>query len=199
MLGVQDKEISNMRFQLTVCFFLTVMAAFAQSDRGTITETVSDPAKALVPDAAVVAVDSETGAQYDTVTTGTGNFTLPSLPAGVYNLSVSAAGFSRYVQQGIRVQVVQTARVDVTLQIGSTAESVTVTADAPLLKSESAEQSFNLSTDVVNALPSNSNSSNMRSAMAFATLTPGAVGDPVAAGSTFRVNGSPGGMQRVLV
>src|ERR1017187_416991 len=113
VIGVQDKEVSIMRFQLPTCFFLRVAAAFAQSDRGTITGTVSDPAKALVPDAAVVAVDSDTGAQYDTVTTGSGNFTLPSLPAGVYNLSVSAAGFSTYVQQGIRVQVVQTARVDV--------------------------------------------------------------------------------------
>jgi len=188
-----------MRFQLAMCSFLLVVAAFAQSDRGTITGTVSDPAKALVPDAAVVAMNAETGAQYETVTTGTGNYTLPSLPAGVYNLSVSAAGFSKYVQQGIRVEVVQTARVDVSLQVGSAADSVTVTADAPLLKSESAEQSLNLSTDIVNALPANSNSGNMRSAMAFGTLTPGAVGDPVAAGSTFRVNGSPGGMQRVLV
>ena len=106
-----------MRFQFATFSLLLAVAAFAQSDRGTITGTVSDPAKALVPDAAVIAVDSETGATYDTVTTGTGNFTLPSLPAGVYNLSVSAAGFSRYVQQGIRVQVVETARVDVTCRL----------------------------------------------------------------------------------
>lgn len=62
-------------------------ALFAQSDRGTITGTVSDPASAVVPNAAVVAKNTETGAVYQTVTTATGNFTLASSRRGPTRLS----------------------------------------------------------------------------------------------------------------
>ena len=64
--------------------FLLALAftAICQTDHGTITGTVSDPAKAVVPSAVVVAKNSETGAVYQTVSTQTGNFTVPSLPAG---------------------------------------------------------------------------------------------------------------------
>ena len=109
----------------------------AQSDRGTITGTISDPAGAVVPGASIVAVHAETGAQYETVSTATGNYTISSLPVGVYNLRVDAPGFSRFTQQGITVEVAETARVDVALRVGTASESVTVSADASLLKTES--------------------------------------------------------------
>src|SRR5262249_42988543 len=120
-------------------FLLLTASLLAQSDRGTVTGTVSDPANALVPGATVVARHTETGAQYETVTTPTGNYTLPALQIGVYEVTVSAAGFNKSVQQGVRVQVAQTLRVDVTLQVGATTESISVSASAPLLKTESAE------------------------------------------------------------
>src|ERR1035441_429811 len=90
-----------MRRLVTVVFSLLALtvATFSQSDRGTITGTVSDPAQAVVPSAPVIAKNTETGAQYQTVTTATGNFTLPSLPSGIYDLSVTAAGFLGFVQQ----------------------------------------------------------------------------------------------------
>ena len=128
-----------MRF-LTVSFLLTA-AIFAQSDRGSITGTISDPASAIIPAASVTAKNSDTGAQYQTVTTATGNYTLSQLPAGVYDLSVEVAGFNKFTQRGIRVQVAQAARIDISLQVGGTSESVTVNADAPLLKTDSGEQS----------------------------------------------------------
>jgi hypothetical protein len=65
-------------------------AVFAQSDRGTITGTVSDPAGAVVPAATLTLTNTGTAAAYDTVTTGTGNYALPSLPSGRYTLKVSA-------------------------------------------------------------------------------------------------------------
>src|ERR1039457_6818445 len=144
----------------------------AQSDRGTITGTVADPAGAMVPEAAITMKHVETGAIYETKTTGTGNYTLPSLPSGNYELTVTAAGFSKYVQQGIGVQVATTARVDVILKIGSAAETVTVTENVPLLKTESAEQSFNITTDQVNALPLTQGGVGLRNPLAFAQLTP---------------------------
>jgi len=107
---------------------------FAQSDRGNITGTISDPADAVVPNASVVATNSETGAQFRTVSTTTGNYTISSLPSGTYDLGIEVAGFKKFTQQGINVQVAQTARVDVRLAVGSTSDSVTVSADANLLK-----------------------------------------------------------------
>src|SRR5437868_6620297 len=121
-----------------IVYLILASPVFSQSDRGTLTGTVYDPANALVPNAAVSAKNSATGSEYQTRTTPTGNYTLPQLPVGVYNLTVESAGFSKFIQQGIRVQVAQNVRVDIALQVGSTAESVVVTAEATLLKTENA-------------------------------------------------------------
>ena len=136
-----------------LCAIVFLATALAQTDRGTLTGTVSDPAGAVVPNAAIVAKNLETGAEYRAATSGTGNYTVSELPAGVYELAVSAAGFTKYVQQGLRVQVAQIGRIDVKLQLGSTSESVTVTSDVPLLKTESSDQSTNLAMSRVDDLP----------------------------------------------
>src|SRR5690348_3408023 len=111
-----------MRFTL----LLTLCAAglLAQSDRGSITGAVSDPASAVVPAAAIVATNAETGARFETITTATGNYTLAQLPAGIYTLEVNAPGFTKYVQKGIRVQVASVDRIDINLQLSSTNDSV---------------------------------------------------------------------------
>ena len=91
----------------TLVFALMCAAAAAQSDRGTITGTVTDQAQGVVPAAAVTATNTETEAQFETATTGTGNYTLPQLPAGEYDLSVAAPGFSTFTQKGLTIQVAQ--------------------------------------------------------------------------------------------
>src|SRR4051794_30956520 len=91
---------------LALAFSLT-----AQSDRGTITGSVTDPAGAIIPTASITATNVETGAKFETTTTSTGNYTLVQLPAGVYNLETYAAGFSKLVQKGIRVQVAAIDRI----------------------------------------------------------------------------------------
>jgi len=120
-----------------VCFALprSLRASAAQ-----LLVTVSDPAGAVVPAAAVNAKEHRTGATYDTVATATGNYTLNSLPPGLYDVTVSAAGFSKSVEQGLRVNVAMTIRVDVILKIGSATESITITGGAEMLRTESAEQ-----------------------------------------------------------
>ena len=143
----------SLAIRLLFMFLMTLVLASAQNDRGTITGTFTDPTGAVVPGAALHAKDTATGAEYDTVTTATGNYTLASLLAGTYDLTVTAAGFEKYIQRGITVEVVQALRVDVVMKVGSATESVTVNADAPLLRTESAELNSNLSTDRVDALP----------------------------------------------
>ena len=139
--------------RLLCLFLMTLVVAFAQTDRGTITGTITDPTGAVIPGATLHARNVDTGAEYDTVTTATGNYTIPSLLAGNYELTVTAAGFGRYVQHGIGVEVVQVLRIDVVMKVGAATESVTINADAPLLRTENAELNHNLSTDRVDAMP----------------------------------------------
>src|SRR5437016_4022294 len=169
-----------MRTVLTAAVLLVLaQSAWAQSDRGTITGAISDPADAVVPNAAITAINSETGARFETASTATGNYTLVQLPAGVYNLEVVSPGFSKFLQRGIRVQVAVTARIDVKLQVNASTESITVIADAPLLKTESGEQSHNITTDKILHLPlyggtGRTSGNGLRSPYAFLTTMPSA-------------------------
>src|SRR6185295_7035075 len=113
---------------------LSAWTAFAQSERGTITGTVSDPTNAVIPGASIVATNTETAARYETISTETGNYTLVQVPSGVYQLSVELPGFKKYIRQGMTIQAAQIVRIDVSLEVGNNTEEVTVEADAPLLK-----------------------------------------------------------------
>jgi hypothetical protein len=185
------------RSLLVVSPVLLTFAAFAQSDRGTITGTVSDAAGAVVPNAAVTAINSETGVQSRTVTTSTGNYTLASLPSGVYDISVEVTGFKKYIRTGVRVQVAETERVDANLEVGSASESVTVTAEAPLLKTEDAEQSETFSGDRLNSLPINFGIGGgaIRNPLGFVELAPGA---SINGWNDIKVNGAPNNSFRII-
>ena len=184
-----------MRLATTLfCLLLTASAALAQNDRGSITGTITDPASAVVPSAKVVARNIDTGALTETASTDTGNYTLSSLPAGIYEVTAEAAGFKKSVRQGIQVQVAQTERVDLSMQVGAATESVTVTAEAPLLKTENGEQSMVVKGDKVNDLPLNfggggSAGGGIRNWLSFIILAPGVSGT----GYTAPINGIPTG------
>ena len=92
--------------------FLAV-ATFAQSDRGTITGAITDSSGALIPGAKITLVNVETDTRSETVSTSTGNYTLPALAVGNYTLKVEHEGFNTYQQTGIHVQVAVTNRIDV--------------------------------------------------------------------------------------
>ncbi len=170
-----------MRLIVSTCLVLFTVAAFAQSDRGTITGTVIDPAAAVVPGAKVTAKNAANGAVFETTATGTGDFTLASLPAGRYEVSVEASGFKKTTRESVEVQVAQTVRVDLALQVGAATESVTVTAEAPLLRTENSEQSMNVKGEKVNDLPLNfggggAQGGGIRNWLSFIILAPGVSG-----------------------
>ncbi|MEP6961488.1 MAG: TonB-dependent receptor, partial [Acidobacteriota bacterium] len=101
------------------------------------------------------------------------------------------AGFMKYAQSGITIQVAQTTRLDVSLQVGATSETVTVTAESTLLKTESAEQSYNISTTRINALPLNFSArgpGSFRNPLTFVQLLPGG---SITDRNNIRVNGMP--------
>src|ERR1700691_3756838 len=99
-----------------VSIFLFVSAAFAQSDRGTITGTITDPAGAVVPNAPIEAKNVGTGAVYPAASSATGNYTIPQLPIGTYDLSVTVAGFKKYTRTGITIEAYAIDRVDIALE-----------------------------------------------------------------------------------
>ena len=182
---------------------LFVVAAFAQTDRGSITGTITDPVGAVIANANVVAVESATQAQYTTATTGSGNYTLAEMPAGVYSVSVEVPGFKKFTQQGIRVNVAQVDTIDVKLEVGTAAESITITADAPLLRTESSDQNFNIPISTINDLPLNyalrgpsGQVGQVRNDYSFLDIAPGAY---ISGQSDIRVNGNPLDSQRTTV
>ncbi len=154
----------------------TVCPLCAQSDRGAITGTVADASGALIPGAKITVTNPATGFKSDTVSTGTGNYTLPGLPAGNYTLSVESPGFSRYEQTNIEVQVAVTTRVEVAMRVGAATESVQVTAESSLLKTEDGEVSFTVTGNQLNELPINFGigAGAIRNPLSFAQLVPGA-------------------------
>jgi hypothetical protein len=185
------------KFRLIAVLVLSSLCAYAQSDRGTITGTVTDSSGSLIPNVAVTAINTATGVELKTQTTETGNYTIPSVPAGTYNIVVEVTGFRKFEQQGIRVQVAQTARVDVTMQVGSAAESITVTADAPLLRTESAAQATTVGREQLNQLPLNFaiGAGAVRNPLSFVQLSPGA---SISGWNTIRVNGAPSGTFKII-
>jgi hypothetical protein len=141
-----------MRKYFLILAGLTVAAAaFAQSDRGTITGTVADSTGAVVARAPIEARQLETGATFEAASSATGNYTLSQLPAGTYEMTVIVPGFKTFVRPNLTLPLAQTLRIDIVLEVGSRAESVTVTELTPLLKTESGDLSTNVTTDSMNS------------------------------------------------
>jgi hypothetical protein len=180
---------------------LFVLPVFAQTDRGTITGTVLDPAGAVVPNAAVSAKNTETDAVFTAASTNTGNYTLASLPIGTYELEVTASGFKKYVRPGIQVEVAETVRADANLQIGAATDTVTVNAEAPLLKTESGELSHQIDYTRADELPiftlgAGTSLGNIRDPLAVLNLLPGA---SQSSNAVLRINGLPSNSQAIRV
>jgi hypothetical protein len=118
-------------------FVLLTSAASAQTTgAATIVGTVTDTTGAIVPGAKVTVVNTQTGFNFEGETNNEGYYYVPYLRPGVYNVTVEAQGFKKYVRDAIELRTNDQPRIDVKLEIGSIAESVEVTAATPLLETE---------------------------------------------------------------
>jgi hypothetical protein len=127
----------------------------AQTFRGAINGTVSDPSGASVPNAAVKATESTTGIDHNTVTTGDGAFSFQDIPLGFYKVTVTASGFPAYTVDKVEVSAgtVYTLAVKLTLQQQAT--TVEVSAAALTLDTTTATQNMTITSDVVQDVPLN--------------------------------------------
>lgn len=165
--------------RIVVSLLILSVAGYAQSDRGSITGVVADPAGAVVANAVVDVKNVETGAVYHAATTNTGNYSINELPTGTYELSVTVPGFKKYVRQNLTLLVQQTLRIDTVLEVGAATESITVSEATSLLKTESGELSHNVTANRMNDLPILSMSTNIRQPLAVTQLLPGTVYTPI--------------------
>ncbi len=158
---------------------LCSMSLFGQAGTGTITGTVSDPAGAVIAGASVDVKNEETAVSYTAASTDTGNYTVVDLPVGSYEVSVQATGFKKYVRAGITVAAAQVLRIDVALEVGAASESVTVQADASLLRTESGDVAHNITLSQLDSLPilgvgtANAGSNGIRNPYNAAVFLPG--------------------------
>jgi hypothetical protein len=107
---------------------------FAQQITGSIRGTVQDPSGAVVQVATVTAKQTETGLTRAAMTDHSGAYVLLELPVGHYRLQVEAKGFQTYIQQGITLNVNETATIPVHLAVGAETQQVQVVADAQLIQ-----------------------------------------------------------------
>jgi hypothetical protein len=114
---------------LTLLLAASAAPAFAQSDRGSITGTVTDPTGAVVPNAKVTATSLDTGETREATSGGEGSYTLPQLAAGRWRVTVEAQGFKSVTVEDFKVAVQVTHSLDFKLEIGAVADVVTVTSE----------------------------------------------------------------------
>ena len=106
----------------------------AQTFRGAIEGTVTDPSGAAVPGAKVTVTSPDTGLTREVETDNLGFYRVPELPLGTYSVTAAKTGFRTQTAKGVNVSVGASQRVDIPLSTGEVKESVVVTADIPLVE-----------------------------------------------------------------
>src|SRR5260370_8317180 len=104
-----------------------------------ITGRVNDPSNSAIVGAAVVAKDLDRGTEWPTRTNDDGIYAFPRIPPGQYEVRVEAPGFKKFVQSRLRLDVNQRARLDASMEVGAISESVSVSAAAALLQTDTTQ------------------------------------------------------------
>ena len=111
---------------LSILSILLLPAAVFAQDTASITGTVKDPSGASIAKAQVTVSSPDRGINRTTTTNSEGEYSVPALPPGSYNVTINAPGFKKYEAAGVILRVAQKARNDVTLQVGTATTEVTV-------------------------------------------------------------------------
>lgn len=142
------------RFVLVIFVIIAITGVtFGQRTTATFAGIVTDPSGAVLPGAEVRLINEGTSAVMEQLTGETGEFVMDFVPAGVYTLRIVMPGFKTYESRSIPLNSAQNARRTYVLEVGSVAENVTVTGEAPLVNTVSTEQRISIDTIEVKALP----------------------------------------------
>ena len=139
-------------------------------DAGTVHGTVVDSSGAILPGAAVTAIQIKTGARRTTKTNGAGQYSLPQLAPGEYEITTEKDGFSKLVRSGLNLTTGQDAVLDLSLTVGGAAETVNVAAGAELIDTAGSSLSTVIQGRQVVDMPLNG-----RNVLNLVTLVPGVI------------------------
>jgi carboxypeptidase family protein len=120
--------MSRWRFLLSAILVCTPILLWAQ-DTGSITGTIEDPTRAVIPGVQIAARDTAKGIIRTTISNGDGDYLLAGLPAGTYDIALSATGFQPHEVKSVILAVAQKLRVDAVLQVGSAKTEFTVSGE----------------------------------------------------------------------
>ena len=129
------------------------IGASAQLSTANLSGSVADPTGAVVPNARIVLTQTSTNFTRSSVTKGDGTFHEEFLPVGPYRIEVTAPGFKKLQQSGIVLTVMQNAVLNLTLQLGGSSETVSVSADVPLVNSSDSTLGTSVSNEQIDNLP----------------------------------------------
>jgi hypothetical protein len=191
-----------MRARIILAFvLLAAVTLSAQTFRGTILGTVTDPSGAVVAGAKVTVKNAGTGLERTTETSADGSYALPELPIGTYTVTVTLVGFQTFETTGVAVDIAGERRVDAAMKTGQVSTKVEVAGDSlPQVETTSAELGGTLTAETIEALPVNG-----RDYQKLIYLNPGIAGSPDqitdSPGSygVFSMNGSRGRSNNFLL
>jgi hypothetical protein len=125
--------------RLATIILAVAACSFAQDVRtGTVVGTVTDSSGAAVPSAQINVVNVQTKVETHGQTTAEGNYTVPFLNIGEYEVGVEAQGFKKFTRSGVILQAGSTVRIDMQLEVGAVSQEIQVTGASPLLATDSA-------------------------------------------------------------
>jgi len=187
---------------LVLAMFATALTA--QEYRGTFSGIVTDPQGAAIPKAKVIATETRTGVKATAICEDTGAYSIPFLAPGEYEITAEAPGFKRALRQGLTLSAGEKPVIDIRLEVGAASESVTVSAEAPMIVASNASVGQVVTTQEVEDIPINGRSPVMMMTLAMGviqTTQPGPIrpfdqpggGLQVAgvAGNEFLMDGAP--------
>jgi len=173
---------------LAAACLVTAPFANAQLDKGTITGTVRDASGSVLPNAAVVVRNTETGVTTSVTTNGDGTYQVLSLNPGTYSVAASAPGFGTTTTNAVDIHVKSRAEVDITLNVGAANTQIEVRDTAVALQTQSADVGTTIGATEINDLPLNA-----RRYADLALLSPGIFKNPSVANNApdrFSSNGN---------
>lgn len=179
-------------FSVFLASSITLLHGQSEVGTSTLNGTISDPSGAAIAAAKVSARNQATGLIRQVETTSEGLYSFVRLPVGTYTLSVESQGFKRSERKDIPLNVGAVATVDLSLEVGAANESVTVTADVPVVETSRTQTATTISEKLIRDLPING-----RNFLDFTVLSPGVVRD--VRGGDLSFGGQKGTMNSLLV
>ncbi len=172
-----------MRALFTLALLLSAGNVRAQT-AAALSGGVHDRTGAVLAAAKITARHTDTGLSRTALTDGDGHFIFPALPAGEYELRAETRGFRPLVRKGIHLTVAENVALDLTLELGPIDQEITVTAEAPLVNTQTAELSYLVSDGAMRELPLNG-----RNFTDLALLQPGVISFPYRDGGSVVAHG----------